>query len=313
MILPSQQDRGIVVFVLLPSMAYGTRLITSFILIAVGFLVQVATGTFLPGCIPIIAGNLLLLVKGYDNRVDPGRFDPEVHWEPVELGKLQEIKDLDRKIRRWDRSALDASNALGLVVFALVAAPITWVIFQFPGAPRLVALDAAVLLVPHWITGIRSILVRPGLVVQIDAIESVLNAAQDRLSSHKVTLMMLLGGGETKIPEDIKFKVDLADHHDDFLGLYGQAVLNDVQGTSYPYFYVVLVARKGYGLGDAYRKYHPPKNITKEFKPEGEVEVMVIRQHTTETKGYHTKPADARAIFFAGLETAERVAVGVPV
>jgi hypothetical protein len=312
MILPDRQDRGIVVFVLFPSMVYGTRLITSFVFIAIGFVIQIATGTFLAGCVAIIAGNLLLLVKGYDNRVDPGQFDPELHWEPVELGKLQEIKELDRKIRRWDRSALDISNPLGVVVFLLVAAPIVLVTFRFPGAPRLLALDAAVLLVPHWITGIRSILVRPKLVVQIDAIESVLNAAKDRLGQHKVTLMMLLGAGDARIPEDIKFKVDLADHHGDFLGLYGQAVLNEVQGTSYPYFYVVLVARKGYGLGDAFRKYHPPKNITKEYKPEGEVEVMVIRQHTTETKGYHTKPADARNIVFEGLDMAARVAVGVP-
>lgn len=312
MILPDRQDRGIVVFLLLPSVAYGTRLIASFGLIAVGLVIQVVTGTFLAGCVPLIAGNILLLVKGYDNRVDPGQFDPELHWEPVELSKLQEIKELDQKIRRWDRSALDISNPLGVVVFLLVAAPIVAVAFLYPGAPRLLALDAAVLLAPHWITGIRSILVRPKLVVQIDAIESVLNDAEERLSRHTVTLMMLLGEGEARIPEDIKFKVELADHHEDFLGLYGQAVLNDVQGTSYPYFYVVLVARKGYGLGDAYRKYHPPKNITKEYKPQGEVEVMVIRQHTTETKGYHTKPAHARTILFAGLDVAEQVAVGVP-
>ena len=86
-------------------------------------------------------------------------------------------------------------------------------------------------------------------------------------------------------------------------------VINEVQGTSYPYFYVVLVARKGYGLRDAYRGHKPGDDVTKEFKYEGGVEVMVLRQHTTERSGYHTKPAVANSVFYEGLDLAEEVAV----
>jgi hypothetical protein len=82
-----------------------------------------------------------------------------------------------------------------------------------------------------------------------------------------------------------------------------------VQGTSYPYFYVVLVARKGFGLRDAYSAHNAGHRVTKEFKYEGEVEVMVLRQETTKTSGYHTKPAVANEIFYEGLELAEQVAV----
>jgi len=102
--------------------------------------------------------------------------------------------------------------------------------------------------------------------------------------------------------------VDIEGQHPDFLGLYGQVVLNDVQGTSYPYFYVVLVAKDGFGLRDAYQQFQPDEDITKEFKREDQVEVMVIRQYTTDKSGYHTKPLIANGIFYAGLNVAEEVA-----
>jgi hypothetical protein len=177
------------------------------------------------------------------------------------------------------------------------------------GNLRIFALDAFVLLVPHWLTGIRSILRTPQLLVRIDTIKWVLNRSVTRLKEHRVTPLMLLLGDEAKLPEDVKFKIDIAGQHPDFLGLYGQVVINDVQGKSYPYFYVVLVARKGFGLHDAFRRFRPSEDLTKEFKLEEEVEVMVIRQHTTETSGYHTKNEVATGIFYAGLNVAEQVAV----
>jgi hypothetical protein len=310
--LPAPQDRGIVVFWLAPSLAYTPRLAASVALIAVGLLFQLPSGSFLPGAIALVAGNLLLLVKGYDNRVDFKGFEAGAHWEPVEMEKLEQLKVLDQKIRRWDRSALDVSNPLGLVAFVLVAGGLAAAAVLGSGYARLLALDGAVLLLPHWITGIRTILRQPNLLVRIETIESVLHRAKRRLKDHKVTLMMLLSGGDTQIPEDVKFRIDLADRHQDFLGLYGQVVINEVQGRSHPYFYVVLVARKGFGLHDAFRRYASPKNIAKEFKHEREVEVMVIRQHTTKTSGYATKPQAAQHIFFEGLNVAEDVSAGVP-
>ena len=176
-------------------------------------------------------------------------------------------------------------------------------------AVLILVLDAAVLLLPHWFTGVRSILRMPGLLVRLEAMEAVLERARRRLKDHEVNLLMLLTGGDVALPEDVKFKVDLAGHQDDFLGLYGQVVINAVQGTSYPYFYVVLVARKGYGLRDVFKAHNPGKDITKEFKYEGEVEVLILRQHTTERSGYHTKPKVAETIFYEGLGLAEKVAV----
>jgi len=198
-----------------------------------------------------------------------------------------------------------------VVAFLFVAGGLGVLLVTSRGNLRIVALDALVLLVPHWLTGIRSILRTPQLLVRIDAIKKVLDRSATRLRDHRVIPLMLLLGDEAKLPENIKFKVDIGGAHPDFLGLYGQVVINDVQGKSYPYFYVVLVARKDFGLREAHRRFRPSDDLTKEFKVEEEVEVMVIRQHTTKTSGYHTKPEVAAGIFYAGLNMAEQVAGGV--
>jgi hypothetical protein len=84
-------------------------------------------------------------------------------------------------------------------------------------------------------------------------------------------------------------------------------VINEVDGKSYPYFYVVLVARKGYGLG----KVHPHSaahNLLLEFKVQEETEVLVIRQKTTKTSGYHTNPVMVKNIFEEGIRIGQKVA-----
>jgi hypothetical protein len=120
--------------------------------------------------------------------------------------------------------------------------------------------------------------------------------------------MLLSGGDEARIPDDIKLKVALADQHPDFMGLYGQVVTNDVQGTSYPYFYVVLVAKRGYGLGRL--QVDAPTYAVVELAPTEEVDVLIIRQFTTDRSGYHTDADRAAAIFQTGLRVAERACRG---
>jgi hypothetical protein len=131
-----------------------------------------------------------------------------------------------------------------------------------------------------------------------------------RVQHHEVEYFMLLKGtDEQKVPEDVKFRINIHNQLPDFLGLYGQIVINRVGDKKYPYFYVVLVAKKGYGLKTAFTSYHPPSGIIKEFKVEDDVEVLVIRQKTTRTSGYHTKGRTIRQIFLEGLNMAEIAAV----
>jgi hypothetical protein len=306
MILPGVEDRAIVVFHVWPSLAHRTRMIVAFALIAVGLALQLGTIGLAPGIVAIALGNLLLLVRGYDNRVDIGAYDPATEWERVDITRLEGLRELHGKIRRWDVSALDVSNVLGAVLFVLSAALLGVIAWLTSGLPRILVIDAMVLLLPHWLTGMRSVLVLPKLMVKVAMIRDLLVGFERDLAGDRVHTLMLLKGSGTRIPQDVKFKVDLEDRHEDLLGVYGQVVINEVQGRSYPYFYVVVVARKGLGLQDAYLGYTPPKGITTEVEEQDQVEVLIVRQTTTKKSGYHTDVHKATRILEAGLALARR-------
>ena len=74
--LPRDDDRGIVVFKLWPGLAYGRRMALAFTLVVVGLALQLWMESFAAGVVPLALGNLLLLVTGYDNRVDFTKTQP---------------------------------------------------------------------------------------------------------------------------------------------------------------------------------------------------------------------------------------------
>lgn len=322
----SRKDRGTVIFLVWKSLPYNTRLLLSFGLISAGLILQFAAGIFLNGAslskasgisftaqfmigaVPILSGSLLLLVRGYDNRVDNAKLDPTATWEIVERTKLTELTELERKIRKWDASALDVTSLTGMILFLVVTAALVLLAVFLAGMARIIALDAMLLLLPQWVTGIRRILVLPNLSIRINTLTQVLDEAGNDLEDDKVDIMMLLKGKETRIPDDVKFRVSLKGQKPDFMGLYGQVVINNVQGRSYPYFYVVLVAKKGFGLKAAFDEFQPSPELTREFGDDDEVEFIVIRQATTSTSGYDVKPETAAAIFRLGLVLAGKVA-----
>jgi hypothetical protein len=303
--MPSRNDRNIVVFLLWPSLAYGARMALSLGLIILGFALQILMLHLLPGIVIVLAGNLFLLVRGYDNRVQVGRFDPAAEWEEVAASRLDEIQELNQRIKKWDRSAFDISNGVGGCLFAVLGIGLFMLLSlgADPGKRPFLfcAVNAAVLLLPHWFSGIRTILTTPKLLVKIATIKAVLERAEEQLKGVTIRYYVQLKGKKTKLPADVKLRIDLPGKPPEFLGLYGQVVTNDVQGHSYPYFYTVLVARKGFGLKKLHRDYTPPDGIVAECSLQGDVEVFVIRQHTTKTSGYHTKVGRAVEILDQGL------------
>jgi hypothetical protein len=265
----------------------------------------------LPGVLFVLAGNMLLLMKGYDNRVELGRYNADTSWEKVSQEKFEELRELDRKMKKWDLDAIDISNALGMFLFILVAGVIgigVWFgLTRYYTTLRILSINAAVLILPHWITGIRSILTRPDLILKMSMIESVVTKSAQFINNATVEYFMLLSGKkETKLPNDVKFRVTFNGQDPDFLGYYGQVVINKVKGHSYPYFYVVLVAKKGYGLKKYSDAFTVQNNLVKEFDLQEEVEVLVLRQKTTKTSGYHTSKGAAAGIFSQGLRLAEQ-------
>jgi hypothetical protein len=311
-------EQGLVVFKTWKSLQYQTRLAISVPIIHLGFVIQYLTFAVFPGIILILVGNLLLLPKGITNLDRLGIFDPESNWEKVEAHKLDDYLTLDRKIRKWDLSTIDASNLLGGFIFAILLLGfiiMTLVAFFDNNQTLTIAgMDAIVLLLPFWLTGFRSIFTVSQLTMKVKLIKRLMEKAAPRLQAHNVEYYFMMRGKDKRIPMDVKFRVNIAGQRKDFLGFYGQITINGPSGgVPYPYFYVVLVAKKGFGLANAYEGYNmylKIKMIKKEFKNQDDVEVLVLRQNTDGVSmGYRTTDKQAETIFLEGLTLAEKVAV----
>ena len=326
----NKEEQGIVSFKFLKALPYGARLGICFSMMLIAFIIQAfLMDFFILGCILLFVSNLFLLVDGYDNRVKFGTFDPGSKWETVEKKKFRELIKMQNEMQKWDRSSTDCSNPVGcwlMFLLFIVCGGLIFIGITIDVKPVfIIGVDAAILLIPHWFTGLRriSMVIGIGLSKKIEVIENVLVDCKNELKEHDVDYYMLLSGkNDTKVPKDVKFKIDLKGHHPDFLGLYGQVVINNVQGTLYPYFYTVLVAKKGYGMNiqkgnvvdspppklpGFFSKFValPKTTVTKSLKRQKDVEVLVIRQTTTKQSGYHTNRLTAKNLLLTGIKSAE--------
>ena len=145
----------------------------------------------------------------------------------------------------------------------------------------------------------------PTLVLKVNTIFDLTRFAKTQFPQHLPDYYLLLKGETSKMPSDIKFKINIQNQTSEFLGLYGQLVLNNVNGSSFPYFYMVLVASKKFNLSQKTSDYTPATNIIKEFKSQEDVDILIIRQYTTSTGGYHTNSNTMRQIISDGISVSE--------
>ena len=124
--------------------------------------------------------------------------------------------------------------------------------------------------------------------------------------------MKLCGTDEKAAPEDVKLQIRWANASQDFYGLQGQVNINNIQGRKYPYAYFVVVAKRGLNIFPAAYGLDQTGLTTVETKMQNDVEVIVIRQYTTKTSGYHTKPVRIRQLLDQALVAARRAAEGHP-
>lgn len=314
--LLTAKEQEVVVFPVFIALKYQERLLFGFSFIGAGLLLQYFWASsviaLLFSLLLVLVGNLFLVVRGYDNRIKFGQYKPTAAWEIVPEDKVFEIGDLVQRIKRWDRSWLDISNGRGGFLFMFLLFANGYLLFTSLDQENqpLFALscDAFLLIVPHFITGLRSIQTQPNLLFKIKLLTALL---QDKsvaavIEPHALDYLMLLEqNGDRRVPSDVKFRLSLCEQPADFLGLYGQIVINRVGENKYPYFYVVAVARKGYGLRKIGENDSPSTNLTKEYKEEQDVEVLVLRQPTTKTSGYHTNHRAMRNILLEGVSLAK--------
>lgn len=304
-----QRDGNIVVFHIWKSLRYKTRILLSLVLIVAGLFTQLIMFDLLPGIILVFLGNVLVLPKGYNNKVDFGGFKPDASWEEVDPEKLDEVITLNKKMRKWDISAFELSNVLGAFVFILIVSTLIFLVVlnQDYGYISLdiLAANIAVLLIPQWLSGIRRITTTPKLITKIKLIRDIAEHALSGSSDIKPQFHMLLTGKEGKIPSDIKFSIKFNDQPKEFLGLYGQATVNEVQGKSYPYFYVVAVTDNSHDLKDLFNRFNT--RHYQEYEKQNEIQIFIIRQYTTKNSGFHTTPATCHELMQDGIRLSREI------
>ena len=305
-----------IAFLFLPKIPYEQRLLIAGACVAVGVVFQVTEILFLfyIGTAFVFVGALGMLARRIVNR-------PNVRgkreWEAVTLDRWERVVELDRESRRWSRAFLSTSSGLGvfagLVGIALIYLAGLFVYRLTRTRMLYVAwlLDAYMLFGALWLSGgvfawrpTRLLLVIKTLLPWAEHLKQAVGPG-----AVVQPMLEIKRSAEGELPTGARYFVRWPASKSGLMGLQIQLSLNNVQGRQYPYLYAVIVAEKGVGLRDNPLFVEARKSDdTVSFEHEPDVEVAVIRQRTTASTGYHTKPKDQLRIIQKAAHIARALA-----
>ncbi len=277
------------------------------------------------GLLLVAAGHAVLWVR--TQTIAPGGATPrhEEIWVPVEEGWLDRVREHEERGAAWDASPFDLTSLRGFaILFGIVLVTVaisvgalavlgaalgSWAGFSV--ASRF-GVGAAALLVPLWVSGIRTTWNPSELEKKGEALDAALRSfhrAQREAGTDDfdaVPMLALREGRRGKYPVDAKLMLRPATDDDSgFLGIQVQVAMNSVQGTDYPYLYAVVLGKAGFRPPEPGRI--PPartdaREMVFETGSDGEVRFLVIRQHADRSGGWHTEEAAIDPIVRKALE-----------
>jgi hypothetical protein len=325
-LFPPPEKQGEIAFVIAKSMPYRPRMAVVAAALLCGLLVQLLF-SFWIGLALLLLASLMGMIKGYDAKPATA---PDVKWERVTPDEYRKVREKADALKKWDTDAFDGTNSAGAVMFLLVAAACLIIYQPVSSALRLPdgfwvfpAIDAGVLLVPLWITGVREYLKKDQLLIKIKLLEEMMRRLEEPSDVQVFPMLGLQAAGEGKTaPSDARLMVKLVGAPEEFMGLQVQVSINSVKGTDFPYLYCVLIAKKGAGFLDGYEQFKVTADgglaggiaaflglassfgPVYETSPSPEVDVLVIRQKAGRNGGYSTSPAQAWSMVSAALDAA---------
>ena len=309
--LLTQEKQDIIHFHVLKKLSYSKRMTLYLSFIVAGFAIQIIMLKVWPGAILLIFASILNLVRGYKSTVDLKAYDANSDWTQVDMSKIKEVGAFNDKLSKWDIDMLDISNAVGFLMFVLSAAGLMFVsviLRQFSISGEAISIfvsNAIILIFPLWFNGLRRVRkqdvlgIKTGLVTSLESFfKTIMLEGED----FNPAIMLVKDKSGKGVPTDCRFTISFKDMPADFYGIQAQININSVEGTKYPYFYCVIAAKTGFGLNKYTNSVHPPKNVAINYEEDNDAEVIVIRQHTTKTSGYHTKINDCKIILDTALK-----------
>lgn len=286
-------------FLILPKMPYPIRLILVFSLIAAGLYLQLINHLII-GFFVILFGALLGAVRtiAYEPRRKRGKTD----WVEVLPAQWDHALDLIKKGKRWRRHFTNLASwpvflwplfIVGFVLFMVFFEdifPTDFEIFLVFGA------DIIAVFGPVLLFGYLTTWKPPGLDVKLKALKRVIEAIEKAAQPDLMPMPMMAvmkskskkeGGG---VPKDARMMIRFKGAPKEFYGVQVQVSLNTVSGTTYPYLYAVILFSKEFRADIKKIKLPSYPKLVLEPSKEGDVVVLVLRQKTTRTSGYHTNP-----------------------
>jgi hypothetical protein len=264
------------------------RTFVSVLLVGVGFLLQLTTRNILAGLPFIVACLILNLLKGISvKRVSAKK----LIWQEVTLAKIDQVIEQCKRIKKF--RSKDAGCLIGMIVLFIFGLsfglPLISLLVRLNFAFLATIVNAIILFGGLVFSGRRSAWMPAALDIKADIVKRMLESKLiKQYPDAQATPFLEVGESkEGSFPNDTRFMVRFKDAPKDFIGLQGQISINSVKGHPYPYFYIVLIAKHGFELFEKFGKRSFDKLVI-ERKKTSEVDVIVIRQRTTKTSGYHT-------------------------
>jgi hypothetical protein len=293
------------VYLVLDKITPQLRGFVSVLLVATGFILQFSSKNILAGLPFIIMCVILNLIRGVSvKQVHPLKYD----WQEVTPEKIDQVLEHCKKIKKF-RSA-DVGCIISIIIIFIFGisfgAPLLYVIAKAPFPLLATIINAVILFGGLALSGRKSAWMPSGLDIKTEIVKRLLDSPLIKKdpSLQPAPYLRIGQAKEGTLPNDARVLIKFKDAPSDFIGLQGQISINSVKGRQYPYFYVVLIAKLPFKLFDKFGKHSIDKLVI-EQKKTAEVDVIVIRQQTTKTSGYHTDTSIQDYILVNGITLAK--------
>jgi hypothetical protein len=284
------------------------RGVISVVLIVAGFLIQLNTRNILAGMPFIVLCLVLNLIRGISVKKPPAG---NLKWQEVTPDRIDEVLEHCRRVKRFRSRNLGCFIAF-IVLFVFMVGFLLPLVKEIPLPFALTAtiINTIVLFSGLAISGRRSAWMPQALDIKAETIKTIMESPVVKRDP-SITPAPYLEIGQTSdgsFPNDTRVLFRFKNAPDTFIGLQGQVSINVVKSATYPYFYTVVIARHEFGLLEKYRSLKTMLDrITVETKRTDEVDVIVIRQTTTKTSGYHTDTEAQGYILTRSIEIVKKL------